>query len=89
MRDQAYLTGKEYRQIVLFLRRWHDVGPPTPSVTRSPKRFVFSQSIAELRGETIPPPPPSGPGPWPKPEGNVRTAQPPQRPPDGLPLPLD
>src|SRR6516165_8576296 len=32
MRDQAYLTGKEYRQIILFLRRWDDVGPATPPV---------------------------------------------------------
>ena len=32
MRDQAYLTGKEYRQIIHFLRRWDDVGPPTPAV---------------------------------------------------------
>src|SRR5689334_10781451 len=26
MRDQAYLTGKEYRQIMYFLRRWDNVG---------------------------------------------------------------
>src|SRR5262245_13738828 len=30
MRNQAYLTGKEYRQIILFLRRMDNVGPPTP-----------------------------------------------------------
>ena len=41
MRDQAYLTGKEFRQIIAFLRRWQDVGPPTPDVGPSPKRFVF------------------------------------------------
>ena len=51
MREQAYLTGKEYRQLIYFLRRWHDVGPPTPDVAPSPKRFVFSQPIPELRGE--------------------------------------
>ncbi|HXG08513.1 MAG TPA: hypothetical protein VNK04_01870 [Gemmataceae bacterium] len=49
MREQAYLTGKEYRQLIHFLRRWHDVGPPTPDVPPSPKRFFFSQPIPELR----------------------------------------
>jgi len=66
MRDQAYLTGKEYRQIILFLRRWQDVGPATPPVDPSPKRFVFSQPISELRGESpaadAAPPPAAGPG---------------------------
>ena len=50
MRDQAYLTGKEYRQIIQFLRRADDVGPPTPSTATSPKRLVFSQPISELQG---------------------------------------
>jgi hypothetical protein len=72
MRDQAYLTGKEYRQLMYFLRRWDNVGPPTPTVEQSPKRFFFSQPIPELRGETAkasPPaaPPPTGPGPWQRP----------------------
>jgi len=63
MRDQAYLTGKEYRQIILFLRRWHDVGPATPPVEPSPKRMTFSQPIPELRENApaaapAPPPPP-------------------------------
>jgi mono/diheme cytochrome c family protein len=49
MREQAYLTGKEYRQIIHFLRRWDDVGPPTPDVEPSPRRLVFSQPISELR----------------------------------------
>jgi hypothetical protein len=67
MRDQAYLTGKEYRQIIHFVRRWDDVGPPTPAVRPSPKRLVFSQPISELRAadptrSSIPPPP--GTGPW-------------------------
>jgi hypothetical protein len=63
MRDQAYLTGKEYRQIILFLRRWDDVGPPTPPVEAAPKRFTASQPISELRGKFsaagagAPPPP--------------------------------
>lgn len=68
MRDQAYLTGEEYRQIIHFLRRWHDIGPATPPVEPSPKRFVPSQPISELRGEAgggAPiPPPPAGPGPF-------------------------
>jgi hypothetical protein len=51
MRSQAYLTGEEYRQIIMFVRRWQGVGPPTPDVEPSPKRFEFSQPIAELRGE--------------------------------------
>jgi hypothetical protein len=49
MREQAYLTGKEYRQIIHFLRRWHDVGPATADLEPSPKRFFFSQPISELR----------------------------------------
>ena len=69
MRDQAYLTGKEYRQIIHFLRRWDDVGPPTPAVQPSPKRLVFSQPISESRGAEAEPtpgsiPPPPGTGPW-------------------------
>ncbi len=82
MRDQAYLTGKEYRQIIHFVRRWDDVGPPTPAVRPSPKRLVFSQPISELRRKeedstpsAIPPPP--GAGPW----------QPSQTAPSGSPLP--
>jgi hypothetical protein len=51
MRKQAYLTGKEYRQLIFFLRRWHDVGPPTPDIEPSPKRFIYSQPISELRKE--------------------------------------
>jgi hypothetical protein len=51
MREQAYLTGKEYRQLIHFLRRWHDVGPPTPDVEPSPKKLMFSQPIPELRSK--------------------------------------
>jgi hypothetical protein len=51
MRDSAYLTGKEYRQLIYFMRRWADVGPPTPDVPPSPRRFFFSQPISELRGK--------------------------------------
>jgi hypothetical protein len=74
MRDQAYLTGEEYRQIIAFVRRWQDVGPATPPVDPSPKRFQFSQPISELRGETPAvndaPPPASGAGPWQAPAGD-------------------
>jgi hypothetical protein len=67
MRQQAYLTGKEYRQIMFFLRRWNDLGEPTPPVEPPPKRFFFSQPIAELKGENTAgapgaPPPPPGAG---------------------------
>ena len=48
MREQAYLTGKEYRAVVQFMRRWAEVGPPTPDVEPSPKRFFFSQPMSEL-----------------------------------------
>lgn len=51
MREQAYLTGKEYRQLIHYLRRWHDVGPPTPEVELSPRRFFPTQPIRELRPE--------------------------------------
>jgi hypothetical protein len=92
MRDQAYLTGKEYRQIIMFVRRWDKVGPPTPPVETSPKRFIYSQPISVLRGEPAKdgsgaPPPPAGPGPWnqPSPAG-TRTTEPP---PSLVPAPLD
>src|SRR5262245_55218888 len=49
MREQAYLTGKEYRAIIHFLRRWHEIGPPTPDVEPSPKRLTFEQPISELK----------------------------------------
>jgi mono/diheme cytochrome c family protein len=78
MRDQAYLTGKEYRQIVAFVRRWHDVGPATPAVDPSPKRFHFSQPVSELRGEAPPvtdAPPPAGPGPWQPPAADAPPAE--------------
>jgi hypothetical protein len=100
MRDQAYLTGKEYRQLMYFLRTWDNVGPPTPPVEPSPKRFVFSQPIPELRGEMskaaapAPAPPPTGPGPW-QPSGAPAPtpaagagATAPQPPGPGLPSPL-
>ena len=36
---------------MLFLRYWHDIPPQTPPVEPSPKRFIFSQPISELRPE--------------------------------------
>jgi hypothetical protein len=105
MRDQAYLTGKEYRQLMYFLRRWDNVGPPTPPVEPSPKRFVFAQPIPEFRGEmsqpATPAPPPAGPGAWqqsgaPGAAGTAAPrppggpgAAPAQSPAQGLPAPLD
>jgi hypothetical protein len=62
MREQAYLTGREYRQLLHYLRRWHDLGPPTPDAGPSPKRLVFPQPVAELRDDAAadkaPPPAP-------------------------------
>jgi hypothetical protein len=91
MRSQAYLTGKEYRQIMMFLRRWDNVGPPTPPTEPSPKRFIYSQPISQLREEppaasSPAPVPPPGSGPW-KPDRPVGAAAPAQPAPD-LPAPL-
>jgi hypothetical protein len=51
MRVRANLTGEEYAKLLAFLRRWHDVPSPSQEVEPPPKRFVFSQPIAELREE--------------------------------------
>jgi hypothetical protein len=92
MRDQAYLTGEEYRKIIAFLRRWQDVGPATPPVNPSPKRFEFSQPISELRGETPPAEPaapPSGNGPFQPPAGEGPPAlEPAPNAPADLPPPI-
>jgi hypothetical protein len=49
MRVRANLTGKEYAKLLAWLRKMHDVPDPTSPVEPSPKRFFFSQPIAELR----------------------------------------
>jgi hypothetical protein len=49
MRVRANLTGKEYAKLLEFLQRWHDVPPGHPPIEPEPKRFIFSQPIAELR----------------------------------------
>jgi hypothetical protein len=49
MRVRANLTGQEYAKLMEFLRRWHDVPPPNPPLEPTPKRFIFSQPINELR----------------------------------------
>jgi hypothetical protein len=51
MRVRANLTGKEYAKLMEFLRRWHDVPPPTPPPEPSPTRVTFSQPIQELRSQ--------------------------------------
>lgn len=56
MRVRANLTGEEYRKLMVFLRYWHDVPPQTPPNEPSPKRFIFSQPISELRPEPAAPP---------------------------------
>jgi hypothetical protein len=91
MRSQAYLTGKEHRQIIMFLRRWHDIGPPTPPVEPSPKRFVFSQPISELRrespdGDSVVPPP-QGQSPFQRPPTATEGAS--DKLPEALPSPIE
>jgi hypothetical protein len=49
MRVRAYLTGAEASKIEAYLRRWHDVPPPTTPLGPGPKRELFSQPISELR----------------------------------------
>jgi hypothetical protein len=49
MRVRANLTVKEYDKLMVFLRRWHDVPPVTPPDQPTPKRFIYSQPIAELQ----------------------------------------
>jgi len=56
MRVRANLTGKEYAKLMVFLRRWNDVPPPNPANEPSPKRFIFSQPISELRDQPAAPP---------------------------------
>jgi hypothetical protein len=51
MRLTANLTGKEYAQLMVFLRRWHDIPPPEQNQAPSAKRFFFSQPIPELRDQ--------------------------------------
>lgn len=64
MRTRSNLTGKEYEKLVDWMRRVQDAPLPNPDTEPSPKRFVFSQPISELRGqdrpagEADPPPPP-------------------------------
>jgi hypothetical protein len=51
MRVRASLTGKEYAKLMVFLRRWNDIPPPTPPNTPAPSRLTFSQPLAELKQE--------------------------------------
>jgi hypothetical protein len=51
MRVRANLTGKEYAELMAWLRRWHDVPPPNPPLEPGPTRLTFSQPISELRPE--------------------------------------
>jgi len=71
MRVRANLTGKEYAKLMEFLRRWHDMPPPSPPPEPSPKRLIFSQPIPELRPqEPVKPelPPPGKPEELPPPD---------------------
>lgn len=51
MRVRANLTGKEHSKLMAWLRRWHDVPSPELREASTPKRFMFSQPIPELRDE--------------------------------------
>jgi hypothetical protein len=51
MRVRANLTGKEYAKLIDWMRRWNDVPPPVQHEEQAPRRFIFSQPIAELREE--------------------------------------
>jgi hypothetical protein len=51
MRTRANLTGKEYAKLLAWMRRWADVPNPPQSEVPSPKRFLYSQPISELRQE--------------------------------------
>jgi hypothetical protein len=77
MRVRANLTGKEYAKLMEFLRRWHDIPSPHPPVEPSPKRFIYSQPIPELKSEakaggTAPKPPEPLPPPQSKPGDNSK-----------------
>jgi hypothetical protein len=74
MRVVADLTGEEQAKLLAWMRRWHDVPPPSPPVEApSPKRIIFSQPINELQPqppatlEEAPKPAPLPPEPAPKP----------------------
>jgi hypothetical protein len=51
MRVRANLTGKEYAKLMAWLRRWHDIPAPDQPESSSPKQFIYSQRIDELRKE--------------------------------------
>ena len=48
---EGNLTRKEYPKQMEFLRRWADIPEPNPPLEPSPKRFIFSQPMNELRPE--------------------------------------
>jgi hypothetical protein len=51
MRTRANLTGKEYAKLLAWMRRWADVPNPPQSETPSPKRFIYTQPVSELRDQ--------------------------------------
>ncbi len=63
MRVRANLTGQEYAKLTAWLRRWHDVPAPEQHEATTPKRFIFSQPISELREQKpqVAPDPVGGP----------------------------
>jgi hypothetical protein len=53
MRNRANLTGKEYAKLIEFMKRWNDIPPAHGPIEPSPKNFVFSQPIQELKEKTL------------------------------------
>jgi hypothetical protein len=82
MRVRANLTGKEYAELLAFMRRWADIPNPPQSDEPSPKRFIYSQPISELRDQKTKEGPdlPSGPRP-----GGMAEGSPGQPPPGNSP----
>ena len=49
MRVRANLTGKEYAELMEYMRHWYDVSPANPPLEPAPTRLFFSQPLNELR----------------------------------------
>jgi hypothetical protein len=79
MRVVVNLTGAEYAKLLGWLKRWHDVPNPDQREVPSPKRFIFSQPIPELRNQKAAP----APGPAAGPQGGVGDEASPGQPPPG------
>jgi hypothetical protein len=77
MRVRANLTGQEYAKLMTMLRRWYDVPGPVEHEAPSPKRFIFSQPIPELRQQQPKAAPDPTAGPRPSTNDEASPGQPP------------